>query len=286
ATPDRSTFSPTAQPVRRPGRADVRAAPHRRAVHRALPRVGRRRHQLRHRHGGQGARALPRGLLHLPRQERRRGRQHHRLVRPAAGRRGCRVGGLPGRHRPDAAGRPGPAGSRPPARVHRRGGRGARGVRRLPRPRPGGAVGGGVLPRRDPRGRARGGDRPGRRVLPDQLHCLPQLRGLRWSPAGRQVRAHAAGGRAQARLRGHAHRAAADAGLLRRGAQARGEAADHRLPPEPRGVPGVRRSAAGVLRSGLRGHGGLGVRHRGLRGLRRLDRVAHRPIDTEGGQGV
>ena len=63
----------------------------------------------------------------------------------------------------------------------------ARGVRRLPRPRPGDPDAE-SRPRPDPRGRARGGDRPRRRVLPHQLHGLPQLRRVRRRAARRQVR--------------------------------------------------------------------------------------------------
>ena len=46
----------------------------------------------------------------------------------------------------------------------------------------------------------------------------------------------------EAHVRGDAHRAPADAGLLRRGAQPRGQAPDHRLPEEDRGD--ARRTAA------------------------------------------
>ena len=64
----------------------------------------------------------------------------------------------------------------------------ARGVRRLPRPRPGRS-------RRSRTTTATGaeqrGDRPRRPVLQDQLHGVPQLRGLRRRAARRQVRARA-----------------------------------------------------------------------------------------------
>ena len=171
--------------------------------------------------GGQGEGAVPRRLRLLPRQE-RRGHQHGqgRPVRPVPGRRRRRRGRLPGRHRPDAdgpAGHPGPA--QAPG-LQRRGDRGARGVRRLPGPRARRALQGGL--RRLRRGQR--GDRPRRRVLPHQLHRLPQLRRqrrrappwpLRPSPQGRQREAH---------VRGDAHRAPADAGLLRRGDDPRGQA--------------------------------------------------------------
>ena len=99
-------------------------------------------------------------------------------------------------------------------------------------------------------------------------------RGRYAPPAGRRLR--------EAHLRGHAHRPPADAGLLRRGAHARGEARHHRLPEEDRGD--ARRTAASrsarsvpVVRGPVR----LARRHRRPRRLRHLDRGQLHPLDRE-----
>ena len=61
----------------------------------------------------------------------------------------------------------------------------------------------------------------------------------------------------------------------------RGQAADHRLPEEERGDPGVRRLHARLARPGLRGPVRLARRHRRPGRLRGLDRGQPRPFDEE-----
>ena len=94
-----------------------------------------------------------------------------------------------------------------------------------------------AVPDVDPAGHRRRRPGRGRGVLPHQLHRVPQLRRQRRRPAGRQVRTEPPRRLAQAHLRGHAHRAAADAGLLRQRAHPRGQAGHHRLPEEEREPP-------------------------------------------------
>ena len=112
------------------------------------------------------------------------------------------------------------------------GDRGAGGVRRLARPRP----------RRARRVRLRRlRRRPTRTSSAVASSSAPTARRATTSPAagGALPRGRFAptldGRLREAHLRGHAHRPAADAGLLRRGAHPRGQAADHRLPEEERG---------------------------------------------------
>ena len=113
-------------------------------------------------------------------------RQQHR---PVAGRRGRRRGRLPGRHRPDAdgpAGRPGPS-SKAAVYTDEEIAALAAYVASL-------GAGPAIpdasrLQHRGPLRRgARGGHRPRRPDLPDQLHGLPQLRGLRRRHAARRLR--------------------------------------------------------------------------------------------------
>ena len=107
---------------------------------------------------------------------------------PRAGRRRRRRRGLPGRHRPDADGparHPGPAQEAvyTAEEISALGG-----LRRLARPRPGGP---GEEPVRRQRAKRRS---QGRRVLPHQLHRVPQLRRQRRRAAQRPVRAEPARG--------------------------------------------------------------------------------------------
>ena len=187
----------------------------------------------------QGPRAVPRRLRVLPRPERRGhlstrdGNQH----RPLAGRRRCRRGRLPGRHRPDADGPAGRAGPAQEAGLHRGGDRRAGGVRRLARPRPG-----------DPRRvrlQHRGPDRRGARRRPSSAAArsssptAPPATTSR-APAARMPR----GGYAP-KIRGvepkYIYEAMltgpqADGQLLQRQPLARGEARRHRLPRVARGA--------------------------------------------------
>ena len=134
------------------------------------------------------------------------------------------------------------AGAAQEAGLHRRGDRGAGGVRRLARPRPGHPRRGATTASRADRRGARGGDRPRRPDLPDQLHGLPQLRRLRRRlPAAATPRALTASSRKhiyEAMLTGPQ----ADADLLRRQPDARGQARHHRLPRQSlEDTPEVRR---------------------------------------------
>ncbi len=92
----------------------------------------------------------------------------------------------------------------------------------------------------------------GRRDLPHQLRHVPQLRRLRRGADPRQVRALAEERHAEAHLRGHADRAAVDAGVRRRhddaGGQAGRSSATSR-PPRTEPVAGRARARARSARS-------------------------------------
>src|SRR3954447_7997038 len=286
APPEPLPRTPLASPPRsgrRPGRGPDRSGPHRRAVRRVLARLG-----ARGRLGGPdqaGPRAVPGGLLLLPRRQ-RPGREDPRRqpARPVAGRRRCRRGRLPGRHGPDACHTARPADPAEGGHLHRRGDRRPRGVRRLPRPGPGHPEPPRLQPRGTHRRAAPGGDRPRWPDLPDQLHRLSQRPGRRWRDAARRLRAEDPGRAGQVRLRGDADRAPGHGQLLQRQPDARREARHHRLPAVPPGQPRVRRLRHGRARPGQRGPVRVAGRHRlaGRRGD--LDRRAHRSLHQ--GEGM
>ena len=258
-------------------RAAARPAGHRRRLRRALPRrrakTGRRRSD-----GRQGPGAVPGRLRLLPRHERR---GHHHQARQATTARRWSASAPP-----PSTSRSAPAGCRwrsPGAR--RRARRSvynheeierARGVRRLPRPRPGD-------PRRSPSTTSPRLEQRGASSAAASSSA-PTARRATTSPAP-AARCPAAGtpptleGRQrQAHLRGHADRPAADAGLLRRGAHARGQARHHRLPEEatrrPPSYGGFTLGSLGPVSEGLFAWlVGIGVPGR----LRGLDRRPHRP---------
>ncbi len=133
---------------------------------------------------------------------------------------------------------------------------------------------GGYDPRRDPRGRARGGDRPRRRVLPHQLHGLPQLRGLRRRAARRQVRPLAD----RRRRRSTSTRRCSPARSRCRSSPTRCSRPRRSATSSPtsrasRSSPKYGGSHDGLVRPGQRGPLRLAGRHRRLRRLRRLDRL-------------
>ena len=104
AIPDRKTSAPGSQSAA----AGVRALCHGRALRGGRPGIEVLR---RHRHqpaGGRGQGAVRRAVRLVPRAE-RRGSGQRRDPGPAAGRRRCRSGRVPGRHRPDADGQARPS---------------------------------------------------------------------------------------------------------------------------------------------------------------------------------
>ena len=126
------TRRPQAPPARAGRAAAAGAAGHRRPVRRPVAHAGQRRRRRDRRHRGRRE-AVPGELRHLPRHERR----GHATTSPVAHRRRCRLGGLPGRHRPDADADERPAGPGQAAAVRRRADQPARRLRRLAGPRPG-----------------------------------------------------------------------------------------------------------------------------------------------------
>ena len=193
---------------------------------------------------GQGAPAVPRRLRLLPRPE-RRGHRHqarHAVRSPA---RGCRSGRgrLPGRHRPDADGAA-RASRRPSKKVVYSPDEISALAAYVASLGPGPAV-----PEKseydtadaDSAAIARGGQFF--RTNCTACHNFAAAGGA--LPRGKAAPSlH--GVEREAHVRGDAHRTAADAGVLRRGPQAVGEARHHRLRQEPPGLAEVRRHHARV----------------------------------------
>ena len=209
------------------------AAGDRRRVRRVRPRPPPQTSSAPTSHDRRGPGAVPGRLRHLPRHERRGHRTKRRqAVRPVAGRRRRRRRRLPGRHRPDADG---PARARRPAQEAASTPR--RRSRRSPR----------TSPRSAPARRSRRRSRLRHRAASTNEQVVRGGEFFRTNctachnfagaggalPSGKYAPS-LKGVSEQAHLRGHAHRPAADAGLLRRGAHARGQARHHRLPQEHR----------------------------------------------------